>query len=187
MWTDVSDVEAATRDDLVDCLRAAGIRYLGGGHFLELGQAAVAKPVDALMLGLAYSHDARLRTALVSLLLRNPQYSPVATSLAQALDDQQAARYISACVLAAAALQRTWAFSLDLYLPGWQRIEAGAVARGLGMPPPDEDYGRATLMALDRLLAGDNPVPPDYFGAWEDVGRHVIADLREEGVACGTR
>ena len=42
-------------------------------------------------------------------------------------------------------------------------------------------------MALDRLLAGDNPVPPDYLGAWEDVGRQVIADLRQEGSAGGTR
>lgn len=83
-------------------------------------------------------------------------------------------------VLVAAALQRAWAFSLDLYQPGWQPIDAEALAAQLGVPPPGEDYGRATLIALDCLLVVDNPAPLDYQGAWEDVGRHVLADLREE-------
>jgi hypothetical protein len=185
MWIDVPDSEAATRDTLIDQLRAAGVHYLGGGH--HLSTAELRMPVETLILGLARSRDARLRTALVALLLRNPRYAPAALALARTLDDPQAALRINVGVLAAAALQRTWAFSLDLYMPGWAPIDAGAIAGLLGVPRPEEDYGRATLRALDRLLAGDEPVPPDYRGAWEDVGRHVMADLRAEPAAHGAR
>jgi hypothetical protein len=185
MWTDVSDREAEIRDNLVDQLRDAGIRYLGGGHAHKVAHERLATPIEPLILGLTRSRDARLRTALVALFLRNPQHAGAAIALAQTLDDPQAAHYIRVSVLAAAALQRTWAFSLDLYLPGWLPIEADALSSRLQVPKPDEDYGRATLTALDRLLAGDDPVPPDYIGAWEDVGRHVIADLREEAATRG--
>jgi hypothetical protein len=185
MWADASDAEAETRDNLVDGLHAAGIHYLGGGHVPPPAQSVA--PIEALIAGLARSGDARLRTALVALLLHNPHHAPAALRLAQTLDDPWAARYIRVSVLAAAALQHTWAFSLDLYLPGWQPIDAAATALSLAVPPPDEDYGRATLVALDRLLAGDDPVPPDYWGAWEDVGRHVLQDLREESVTRATR
>jgi hypothetical protein len=185
MWTDVSDHEAEIRDNLVDRLREVGIRYLGAGHGRAVDHEGPATAVEPLILGLTRSRDARLRTALVALLLRNPQHAGAAIAVSQALDDTLAAQHIQVSALAAAALQQTWAFSLDLYLPGWQPIEADTLAARLNVPKPHGDYGRATLIALDRLLAGDDPVPPDYAGAWEDVGRHVIADLREEAAARG--
>lgn len=48
-------------------------------------------------------------------------------------------------MLIAAALQAMWAFSLDLYLPGWSRIDAGALTERLHVPSPNEDYGRSML------------------------------------------
>jgi hypothetical protein len=182
MWSDIPADEAALRDDLVDRLRVAGICYLGGGHVPPSSEAQTM-PLQVLIPALASSRDARLRTALVALLLRNPHYAAVATSVAEAANDAKTARSVRIAVLAAAALQRAWAFSLDIYLPGWQPIVAEADAHCLDVPRPDEDYGRATLSALDRLLAGDDPVAPDYLGAWEDAGRHMIADLREESAA----
>ena len=73
-----------------------------------------------------------------------------------------------------------WAFSLDLYVPGWTRIEANTLAERLAVPAPAEDYGRATMTALAARLSHDDTFPFDYAGAWEDVGRHIVADLREE-------
>jgi hypothetical protein len=121
----------------------------------------------------------------VALLLHRPEIAPRAECLAHSLIDRQTARYIDISVLAAAALQRTWAFSLDIYAPGWLPINADALAHRHGVPPPSEDHGRATLLTLDRLLARDDPLPPDYYGAWEDVGRHVMDDLRKEIAAHG--
>jgi hypothetical protein len=177
-WLDVSDDEGARRDDLIDQLREAGVRYVGSGR---TPTGAVQRwPIHELVPALARSADPRLRLALVALLLRNPDRASPALSVADTDDDPAVARFIRISVLAAAALQRTWAFSLDLYLPGWTAIDAARLARELGVPQPEEDYGRDTLRALDRLLAGDDPVAPDYWGAWEDVGRHVMDDLRAE-------
>jgi hypothetical protein len=82
--------------------------------------------------------------------------------------------------VAAAALQRAGAFSLDIYQPGRQRITAAVLIAELGVPPVEEDYGRPTLQALSILLAGADPLPPDYAGAWEDVAEHVLTDLRQD-------
>jgi hypothetical protein len=178
--SEIASAEAELRDTLIDRLRAAGVRYLGGGHDPLPDPLPRVEPVETLILGLAHSGDARLRTALVALLLHEPEIGSRAECLARSLTDRQTARYIDISVLAAAALQRTWAFSLDIYMPGWLPINADALAHRYGVPPPSEDYGRATLLALDRLLAGDDLLPPDYYGAWEDVGRHVMDDLRGE-------
>jgi hypothetical protein len=184
--TEIAGAEAELRDTLIDRLRTAGVRYLGGGHDPLPDPLPRVKPVETLILGLSHSGDARLRTALVALLLHKPEIALRAECLARSLTDRQTARYIDISVLAAPALQRTWAFSLDIYTPGWLPIDVDVLARSCGVPLPSEDYGRATLHALDRLLAGDDPVPPDYFGAWEDVGRYVMDDLREGGDMRGT-
>lgn len=186
MQTEIGDAEADLRDTLVDRLRAAGIRYLGGGHNPLPDPPPGVDPVETLILGLAHSRDSRLRTALVALLLHRPEIASRAANLARGLPDRQTARYIDISLLVAAALQRTWAFSLDIYTPGWLPINVDALGRAYDVPPPSEDYGRATLLALNQLLAGNDPVPPDYYGAWEDVGRHVMDDLREAYAAYGT-
>jgi hypothetical protein len=177
--TEIPSTEADARDTLIERLRAAGVRYLGGGHDSLPYPPPCVEPVETLILGLAQSRDPRLRTALVALLLHKPEIAPRATRLAYGLIDRQLAQYLDVCVLAAAALQRTWAFSLDIYTPGWLPINVDPLAHSSGVALPSEDYGRATLLALDRLLAADDPLPPDYYGAWEDVGRHVLDDLRE--------
>jgi hypothetical protein len=51
----------------------------------------------------------------------------------------------------------------------------------LGVPPPEEDYGRATLDALEARLQTEDPFPTAYCAAWEDVARHVLYNLREDG------
>lgn len=194
MSIDVTAAEDALRDDVVDRLRAHDIRYIGGGNAWSgrpsLYREARDAPVGPLVLALARSRDPRLRAALVALLLRHPEYAPAALREAEnapvaenAQGGVHTARLIAVSVLVAAALQRAWAFSLDLYLPGWSPIAADALARRLGVPSPSEDYGRATLDALDALLVRDDPFPTDYRGAWEDVGCHALDDLREESLA----
>ncbi len=187
MARDVTGAEELLRDDVVDRLRVHDIHYIGGGSAWAGRSSRYHKPEDApvgsLILDLAGSWDARLRTALVSLLLRHPEYAPPAVEAARETRDAATALLMRVSVIAAAALQHMWAFSLDLYLPSWTPIRAGALVRMLGAPSPSEDYGRAALDALDDLLRRDDPFPTDYRGAWEDVARHVLNDLRDENLS----
>jgi len=188
MTIDIDPVEAVVRDDLVDRLRVHDTHYIGGGSAWRGATSPYTSPPDApvqqLLADLVVSADARLRTAAVALLLRHPEYA------GDALDALDAANglasrprlLIETSILAAAALQSMWAFSLNLYMPGWIPIDGDKLAEWLGVPSPHEDYGRATLDALDGLLNYDSPFPTDHVGAWQDVGRHVLDDLREEAL-----
>ncbi len=186
MAIDVDAAEEAVRDDLVDRLRAHGIRYIGGGSDWRGDKSPYALPAEApvprLVGDLVASGDTRLQTAAVALLLRHPEYAGDALTTANTLAGRSRL-LVEASILAAAALQSTWAFSLDLCMPGWSRIDADALAARFNLPTPREDYGRATLDALDDLLNRDVPFHADRVGAWQDVGRHVLDGLREEALA----
>lgn len=133
-----------------------------------------------LILDLAYAPAARLRDALVALLFRRPEYAPIAVEVAGALPAADPARLVlRASVLVAASLQRAWSFTLDIYMPGWRRID-GAIAALLGVPSPDENYGRPCLHAVSRLLARGQPFPYDYARGWQDVAELVLEDMRVE-------
>ena len=185
MTIEIDPVEEAARDDLVDRLRVHDIHYIGGGSAWRGAISPYASPVDApirqLVATLVASKDARLRTAAVALLLRHPEHADDALDAANALTGRPRL-LIESSILAAAALQSTWAFSLNLYMPDWIPIDGDRLAERLGVPSPREDYGRATLDALDSLLNRDSPFPTDRAGAWQDVGRHVLDDLREEAL-----
>jgi len=182
---DVDAVEDMVRDDVVDRLRVHDIHYIGGGSAWRGATSPYTSPTDApvqqLLADLVVSEDARLRTAAVALLLRHPEYAGDALDAANDLTGRPRL-LVEMSILAAAALQSTWAFSLNLYMPGWRPIDGDKLAERLGVPSPHEDYGRATLDALDGLLNHGSPFPMDHVGAWQDVGRHVLDDLREEAL-----
>jgi hypothetical protein len=185
MAFDATAAGLAHRDDLIDRLRAHGIAYLGGGSaWAGRGsdyRSAQDAPVPPLLEDLLRSDDSRLRTAVVALLFRHPEYAEVAKALAiRGPHTDRPSLLLAISVVAAAALQRMWAFSLDLYLPGWVAIDPGPLIAMLGVPPPEEDYGRAALDALEARLRAEDPFPTAYRTAWEDVARHVLDDLREE-------
>jgi len=182
---DIDAAEDMVRDDLVDRLRVHDIRYIGGGSAWHGVTSPYVSPTDApvrqLLADLVVREDARLRAADVALLLRHPEYAGDAVNAANGLTGRPRL-LIETSILAAAALQSTWAFSLNLYIGGWMPIDGDKLAEQLGVPSPHEDYGRATLGALDGLLNRSAPFPMDHVGAWQDVGRHVLDDLCEEAL-----
>ncbi len=164
---------AVPNDELIDQVHRMGLHYLGGGT----RRRRRAWPTTVLLHSLAASDEPRLQLAVVALLMQQPALAAEAQAVANQTDEAVLAQVLRTSVLAAAALQRMWAPSLDLYQPGWQAIDTTVLARDLDVRPPEDDFGRATLRDLARLLAADDQLPPDYIGAWEDVGRHVIDDL----------
>lgn len=185
MAIDASAAEESARDDLVDRLRVHDVHYIGGGSQWRGAASPYRSPAEApaarLIGNLAVSADARLRDAIVALLLRHPAYTPDALEAARLVTGRRRL-LVEASIVAAAALQSTWVFSLDLYMPGWQRIDADALAARLAVPLSREDYGRPALEALSDELNSGEPFAVDHVGAWEDVARHVLDDLREEAL-----
>lgn len=189
-----STAPASRWDDLVDRLRAHDVRYLTGGSADDIGHRQTRRrstdtdtnqDIRPLIADLSHAPQARLRDALVALLFRHPEYA--ACALAVAADspaDDRARLVVQTSILAAASLQRAWSFTLDIYLPAWQRID-GESAKVLGVPFPDEDYGRPCLHAVSALLARDQPFPYDYEHGWQDVASLILADLCVEARLAG--
>lgn len=202
---EVADIPGSTRwDDLVDRLRPHDIRYLTGGHEWDSGADRAHKTgggatrrvdessdVRRLVTDLAHAREARLRDTLVALLFRHPEYASVAHDAAMTLAPTDRARLLLlSSVLAAAALRQSWSFTLTIYLPAScttpdDRAMNRELASMLGVPPPDEDYGRACLRALSALLARDQVFPYDYEQGWWDVAGLVLEDLRVQARLAG--
>jgi hypothetical protein len=179
------ETSAEAWSDLVDRLAAHDIRYLMGGS-AEEGQASPYRraedaPLAPLLLDLARAPEARLRNAVVTLLLRHPDYASTAEALARGLStDDSARRLLLVSILIAAALQSEWSFALGLYLPKQTRIKADHLAAEFRLPAPARDFGRPCLTATAQLLRERAPFPFNYEATWEDCIHRLISQLSRE-------
>jgi len=170
-------------DDLVDRLAVYDVRYLTGGSAWDARPSPYSVPGDvdiqALILDLAQAPAARLRNALVALFFRRPACAPLALSAGAALGEEDRARLeLLTRYLAAAALRRKWRFVLSIYLPGQPTIDAAPVAARLGVPSPEEGYGRPCLHAAAELLRRGQPFPYNYESSWTAAADHILEDVR---------
>lgn len=169
--------------DLISRLASHDIRYFAGDEGLVERPAAL-KP---LFVDLALASNARLRAALVALLLRHPEYAPSAAKVARGLPHGDVARRrLLLSIVVAAALQSEWSFSLDIYLPVGRRIDAEGEALELGLPSPAEDYGRGCLAEASRLEGEDDIFPVNYVADWENAARRLLVQLAREASAHGS-
>lgn len=91
----------ATEDELVGALDALEVPYLTGGVQDDVARALAP---DALLEGLARASDARVRSALIPLLLRHPEFAAEAKRAAARLNDKSEARATLECFYTAAML-----------------------------------------------------------------------------------
>jgi hypothetical protein len=134
-------VEEAARDRLVAALRQRGVDYLAPSD-------AQGDPLDdaALIATLAAHDDPRLRQSLIALFLVHPERAPLVPALRASLPGPAATELV-AHYMAAVYLQTMWAIRLGHYqapllpLPDYFSLE-------LGLPRPNELYGKAGLHAL---------------------------------------
>lgn len=187
----VVDVRAEKQwDDLVCRLAKYGIHYL-----MSDGASSTTEPhrpeqgasdsedteLVSLVLNLARARHARLRDALIALFLRHPPAADAGRIAAGDLPTTDPARrLILLSTVVAAALQKEWAFTLDLYLPRQTPIDALDLAAEFGLPSPAQDYGRLCLIAASNVLARDAPFPYDFRAGWEDATRRLLAQLRQD-------
>ncbi|HVA91464.1 MAG TPA: hypothetical protein VNL71_16660 [Chloroflexota bacterium] len=174
-------------DVLVDALAREGVRYLtGGANWEDLGDSPLPSPSvehwdpESLLRGLAASRHARLRDAIIALLLLHPEYSGNAQMLL-ANGDLAASSHVvlQSRLIAAACLQRLWWFTLRIYLPDQPLISADVVT-GAGLPSPDLEYGRPCLTALAERLEAAGTFPYNYHAEFARVVDLLLADLIAE-------
>jgi hypothetical protein len=156
---------AAYWDRLAEALNRWGIRHVAPG-----GSPAGWIPTDPteLFSELAAASSVRLQEAAIFLLLTHPHLARADLAAIEGLEgvhrDKAMRKYVAAC-----ALQRMWRTRLALAL-GPQPLIPPAYVEGLSLPCLDDDYGRATLLAL----AADEEVRYGY-DAW--AGYTSLMDL----------
>ncbi|MBI4673986.1 MAG: hypothetical protein HY741_20255 [Chloroflexi bacterium] len=100
-------IVSVTEDELVGALDALDVPFLTGG---AQNASATALTADELLAGLARSSDARVRSALIPLLLRHPEFAPEAKIADKRLNTETIARSTLECFYTAAVLlQRKYA------------------------------------------------------------------------------
>lgn len=155
------------RETLVAKLREQGITYLAPSDAI----ATAPIPSDErLLLALLEQPDARLRLALIPLLIRHPQLAGCVQSLVEQIDPKLAIE-LQTYYMAAVYLQRLWKTRLGFYLDTTTLLP-DLFSQALDLPSAEERFGKHGLYDLadawqarsrypfDRLTALNSSSPP---------------------------
>lgn len=165
-----SQQDQPTLSELVGALDALDVPYIAGG-----ANGAPLSP-NQLIQALARAPEARLRSAIIPLVLRHPEFATDARAAEQALSDL--ARVTCSCLYTAAVLL--------------QRKYRARLARALGPQPrlPDwfsADLGVAlsadpdlSLRALGERQAALTGLPINWVGTYDHAAERFIRHLEVE-------
>ena len=142
-----------------------GIRFLAGGD----AEANRLSPME-LIAGLARHPDPRLHLALTSLFLLHPEWAIHVPSIAATLDGAALVE-LQARYMAAVYLQRWWRTRLGFYLDDFPLL-LDLYSHALGLPSPDERFGKTGLVALADWHAQHSAYPFNRLASY-----HKSADL----------
>ncbi len=143
----------ARRETLVALLRERGVCYLAPSD------AVATEPIAsdaALLLALLDQPDARLRLALVPLLLRQPQLAENVAALVNELEPEMALD-LQTLYMAAVYLQRLWWTRLSFYLDMMPLPDL--FSQQMNLPPADERFGKNGLHVLAEVWKRRSPFP----------------------------
>lgn len=159
------------REVLIAALRQRGVDYLMSDSSTD-EQVSDAE----LLASLAAHEDARLRSALIALFLLQPALAqlvqPVLAALAPEAQAELTARY-----MAAVYLQVFWRTRLAIYGLEAERLP-DLFSAPLGLPAPEEMYGKPGLHALADWHQQQRPVAYNRRVEYELVVEHLIASLK---------
>ena len=154
---------------------AAGLNGYGVLHVRPAAMPAGPPPAGRELIRRLQLADAvRLREALIPLLLTHPELDGDAQRAIAELPDPVAGR-ARLRYAAAAALQRMWRTRLEEAL-GPHHLIAPAYLDELGLPPLDDDFGRATLLALSNLEEAEHG--HDAWAGYTSLMDLLLGELR---------
>jgi hypothetical protein len=155
---------------LVAALRERGVDYLAPSD--AQGQPV---PDEALVTSLAAHDDPRLRQALIALFMLHPQLAPLVPSgrarLGPAAEVELLAHY-----MAAVYLQSIWRIRLNHYLPPAPDLP-DYFSSELGLPGPDDEYGKAGLYALAEWHSTHAPGRANHLSEYQGVAERLLDRL----------
>ena len=162
------------RETLVALLRERGVGYLAPSD------AAATEQIDsdeALLLALLRQPDARLRLALIPLLLRQPGLAAQVATLADQLD-LETALDLQTLYMAAVYLQRLWKTRLGFYLD--VSLLPDLFSQQMGLPPADERFGKNGLHDLAERWRARSPYPFNRLASLNNVMDLFFEQLKIE-------
>lgn len=167
--------------DLLDQLAVLDVTYVTGASPDHGLTSPYHRPTDLdlshLVLGLAQCPDPRVRDALVSLLLHHPESASAAKEVISSPETTRGTRAsLTARLLAAAALQRSYKAAFLSHEPRYRLIDVTDLTSAEGLPSADEHNGRTLLKNVQHLVASKTPTI-DYLDGWEDVARHTLQEM----------
>jgi hypothetical protein len=165
-----------TREQLVSALADEGVRFLAGGDDTVPRARIAAKDLIGAIVA---DPDPRLRLALTALFLLHPEYHAFVPDFASQLGGS-AKIELQARYQAAVYLQRLWKTRLGYYLSDDQFLP-DYFSRELGLPPPEERFGKTGLIALAELHARQSDFPYNHQASYQKSLELLIGQLKAEG------
>jgi hypothetical protein len=163
-----------TTDELVGALDARGVPFLTGG--VQTPHALALAPTE-LLLGLARDAEARVRLAVIPLLLSHPEYAAGVPLVTAQLTGDAKLTFQFYCA-AAYWLQRKYAMRLA-QLIGVRQPLPYRLTEQTEMPIPNTDPDRAlaVLSQSHQVLSGE---PINWRGTYEHAAQCLLKQLTRE-------
>jgi len=158
-------------DTLVAALRERGVDYLAPSD----AQGAPLSD-ETLIAGLAASDNPRLVQALIALFILHPDLAPLVPALRSRLTAAAAVELL-AHYTAAVYLQSMWRIRLNHYLPPQPDLPDYFSAE-LGLPGPDDLYGKAGLYALADWHSAHAPGRANHLSEYQGVAELLLEDIK---------
>jgi len=122
--------------------------------------------------------DARLRLALVALLLLHPEWGPYVHSQVRELAEPTRAD-LQALYTAAVYLQRLWQTRLRFYLRRFEMLP-DLYSSQLGLPAAEERHGKNGLHALSAWQGHRSPYPFNWLASYNKLINLLFEQLKME-------
>ncbi len=166
-------VEETSADELIGALNALGVHFLAGGENVI---SAPALPPARLLAALAQQADARLRLAIVALLLCRPDLARAVPESAAHLTEP-ALTTLKLFYTAAVLLQQEYAAQLHHLLGPWEPLP-DLFSRELKILPADSTEARLKrLSERHRALSG---LAANWIGTYKYAAERLIKRLEWE-------
>lgn len=120
--------------------------------------------------------DARLRLAVVALLILHPEWAPQVHSLVKQ-SAEPVRTDLQALYTAAVYLQRFWHTRLGFYLGRFEALP-DLYSAELGLPPAGERHGKTGLHELSAWQARRSPIPMDWLESYRKLINHLFEQLK---------